>query len=290
MEPTTPWHVAFTYDEFDGDGDNVHSGTFEEFYVSPKQYRKIIKTDEFAQIEVANGVDLYRTGEQGSPPQSTLQSVKEILSPLYGATAAPDSSPDKLDWTIGKTTLPCVVLRNGRILSTNGLPKFCYEPGTSTLRYTRGQQGWDETVYNDIFQFEERHLAHDVEVTHGGKPFLKIRLAKIEALPQLDKSLFLPPAGSPGPLSGIVTVPSGILMKEYLVHKEFAHFPRGTRGKVTIKFTVNKEGRVIQAKATEGPDELRKPAEENVRKMQFRPFLVLDKPVEVESTTFYIIQ
>jgi len=79
-------------------------------------------------------------------------------------------------------------------------------------------------------------------------------------------------------------------MKEYLVHREFPHFPRGIHGTVAVKCTVNKEGHVILAQATEGPEELRKPAEEDVRKLEFRPFLILDKVVEVESTTFYNIQ
>jgi Periplasmic protein TonB, links inner and outer membranes len=289
LQPTTPWHIELTYDEFDEDGDNVHSGTIEEFYISPKKYKKVIKTDEFAQTEVANGIDLYRGRDQSWPAPSTLQAMREVLSPLYGAVVTADASPDKLDWTVGQTKMPCVVLRNGTVISENGLRKFCYEPGTAIVRYTRGR-GWDETVYNDVFLFEHRHFAHDLEVTHGGKSFLKIHLAKIETVPTLDDSLFLPPAGSPGPVSGVVTVPSGILMNEYLVHREFPHFARGTRGKVTVKFTVNKDGRVMQAQATDGPDELRKPAEENVMKMQFRPFLVLDKPVEVESATFYTVQ
>jgi len=29
MQPTTPWHIELTYDEFDEDGDNVHSGVIE---------------------------------------------------------------------------------------------------------------------------------------------------------------------------------------------------------------------------------------------------------------------
>jgi hypothetical protein len=290
MQPTTPWHVEFTYDEFDEDGDNAHSGTIEEFYVNPKKYRKIIKTDEFVQTEVASGTDLYRNGDQGWPAQSTLQVMREVLSPLYSATITGDSSPDKLDWTVGKIVLPCVVLSNTRVISANGLRKFCYEPGSSILRYTRGQ-GWDETVYNDVFQFDRRYLAHDVEVTHAGKPFLMIHLAKIEALPQIDESMFLPPAGSPGLLAGVLNVPSAMLMKEYLVHREFPpHLPRGIHGKVAVTFTVNKEGRVVRAQAIDGPDELRKPVEQDVMKFEFRPFLILDKPVEVECTTFYNIQ
>jgi hypothetical protein len=170
----------------------------------------------------------------------------------------------------------------------NGLPKVCFEAGTAILRYTRGES-WDETVYNGMFQFDGRYLAHDVEVTHGGKPFLKIRLAKIEPVPQLDTAVLSPPPGSPGPITGPVTVPAFLLASKP-VKREFPHFPKGVRGKVTVKFTVNKEGRDIKAEATEGPPDLRKPVEEAVKKSQFQPFLILGKPVEAESTTFYFIQ
>jgi hypothetical protein len=290
--PATSWHIELTYDEFDEDGDNAHSGTLEEFYVNPKQYRKVIKTDEFSQTEVASGGDLYRSGDQNWPPAATSQAVWEVVSPLYQyqVSALDDTSPDKLDWTVGGVKLSCIVLRNRTVLSESGLQKFCFEPGTTILRYSRGT-GWDETVYNGVFRLGERYLARDVEVTHGGKPFLKIHLVKVEAAPQLEESLFLPPTDTSGPLTGVVSVPSAILMKEYLMHRELPpHVPRGIHGKVTVKFTVNKEGRVVRAQATDGPAELRKPVEENVMKWQFRPFLILDKPVEVESTTFYNIQ
>ena len=292
-QSAAPWHAELTYDEFDEDGDNVHSGTVEEFYVSPKKYRKIIKTDEFTQTEVANGAELYRDGDQGWPPQATLQAAREVFEPLYQSSVERQghATPDKLDWTVGNTLLSCVVLRGvGMIISTDGLPKFCYEPGTNILRYTRGE-GWDETVYNNVFLFQQRNIAHDLEVTHGGKPFLKIHLAKIGLLPQIDESLFLPPAGSPGPLTGSITVPSAILMKEYLVHRSFPpHFPKGVPGKVTVKFEVSKDGRVVRAASTDGPEELRKPAEEDAMKLEFRPFLILGKAVEVRSTTVYNIQ
>src|SRR4051812_4608205 len=86
IRPDVPWHLEFAYDEFDEDGDNVHSGTVEEVYVSPKKFRKVIKTDEFSQTEVADGSDLYRAGDQNWPPQSERQAEKALLSPLYEAS------------------------------------------------------------------------------------------------------------------------------------------------------------------------------------------------------------
>jgi len=32
-----PWHIAVTYDQFDEDGDNVHSGVYEEYWAGAKK-------------------------------------------------------------------------------------------------------------------------------------------------------------------------------------------------------------------------------------------------------------
>jgi hypothetical protein len=291
----SPWHAELTYDEFDGDGDNVHSGTIEEYYVSPKKYRTITKTDEFAQTEVANGSDLYRIGNQDWPPATTLQAARTVLEPLSDLTIGGQGrgNPDQMDWKVGSVVLPCVVIRNfGTIISDNGLPKFCYERGTMILRYAHAF-GWDETVYNNIVLFQKRYYARDAEVTHSGKPFLKIHLAKIEPLPQIDESLFATPADSPGPLAGLLTVPSRVLMKDYLLPNPSPHVPhflKGVHGKVTVKFNVDKDGRVIHSSAIDGPEELRKPAEQEVQQYEFRPFFILGKAVEVQSTMVYNIQ
>lgn len=288
-KPSVPWHVELSYDEFDEDGDNVHSGTVEEFYMSLAKYRRIIKTDEFSQTEVATGSSLYRVRDQGWPKMSVSQAIDETLSPLYRITDNYfDGSPDALDWTVGQAKLSCVALRNGRILSDNGLPKFCYEPGTAILRYTRGQ-GWDETVYNEIFPFEQRYVANEVDVTHGGKPFLKIHVSKIETLQQLDSALFSPPADSPGPIAEPVRVPGRLLIELPEPGRYPPSFPRGVRGKVTVAFTVDKKGHVKKATATDGPEELRKPTEKAAKDLRFRPFLLLGKPVEVESAMSYDI-
>jgi hypothetical protein len=247
----------------------------------------VVKTDEVSQTEVATGSDLYRAGTQDWLSKATLQAIDEALTPLYRAAQNANASPDKLDWTVGKVKLSCVVLRNGRVLSDNGLEKFCYEPGTTLLRYTRGS-GWDETVYNSVFEFDHRYLARDVEVTHGGKPYLKIRVGKIEPA-QVDSALFSPPPGSPGPLTGPVTVPPFLLVRKP-GPLEFPHFPRGVHGKVTVKITVSKDGRVTKAEAIEGPEELLRPAEELAKKAQFEPFLILGRPTEVVSTTGLIVQ
>ena len=154
------------------------------------------------------------------------------------------------------------------------------------LRYTRGS-GWDETIYSNFVLFQDRYVPLGIEVTHAGKAFLKIHVKELESIAQIDDSLLKPPTGSAGPLAERVSISSDILMRDYLVSPGIPSYPRGAHGKVNVKFVVGKDGRVIQADAVDGPAELRGPAVEAMRKYRFRPFLVLDKPVEVESGMFF---
>jgi len=42
-----------SYDQFDEDGDNIHSGVDEEFWAGPKKYRRIYKSDNLNQTDYA---------------------------------------------------------------------------------------------------------------------------------------------------------------------------------------------------------------------------------------------
>lgn len=283
VRPATPWHIKLSYDEFDEDGDNVHSGSIEEFVVSAKKYKRVYSGDTLNQIDFASEQGLYRAGDQRWPSPTELQVRNEAFRPLYRVRFDdPNTKIDRTDWQIGATKLPCVIVRRtDLIISDNGLPKFCFDPGTVMLRYTRGR-GWDETTYNNIVWFQQHYLARDVTVTQGGTAFLKIHIDQMESLSSVDEAIFTPPANS-SRIGARIALSAEILMGEYLVSEGRLRNPRTASGKVNVNFVVGKDGRVIQADAIDGPEQLRKAALDAMRGYRFRPFLVLDEPVEVES-------
>jgi hypothetical protein len=63
-----PWHILATFDKFDEDGDNVDSGTYEEVWISARQYRVTHTSKDFTQTDVATDAGLYRTGNEKCPP------------------------------------------------------------------------------------------------------------------------------------------------------------------------------------------------------------------------------
>ncbi len=285
---TKPWRVKLTWDQFDEDGDNIHSGTFDEYYVDSKKYRRTYVGDTLNQTEAATESGLYRSGDQRWPTRAEMQIRSEALQPLYLALRdQPNVRLDKINWQFGSSKLPCIILRRTDVtISDNGLSKFCFEPGTVLLRYTRGS-GWDETFYSNFVLFQDRYVPLNIEVTQAGKAYLKINVEELESVAPIDDSLLKPPPGSAGRIAERVSISSDILMRDYLVSTAMPSYPRGTHGKVTVKFVVGKDGRVIQADAEDGPAELRGPAVEAIRKYHFRPFLVLGQPVEVESGMFF---
>src|SRR6202021_1085645 len=48
-----PWHIVVTYDQFDEDGDNVHSGVYEEYWAGAKKYKRIYKSDNLNETDYA---------------------------------------------------------------------------------------------------------------------------------------------------------------------------------------------------------------------------------------------
>ena len=74
-----PWHIVVTYDQFDEDGDNVHSGVYEEFWAGTKKFKRIYKSDDLNQTDYATDKGLYRVGDQKWPDRTQAQVRTEVL-------------------------------------------------------------------------------------------------------------------------------------------------------------------------------------------------------------------
>ena len=281
LHPQKPWHIELTYDQFDEDGDNVHSGTIEEFYAGPKKYKRILQSDTLTQTDVATAAGLFRAGDQRWESPTQLQVEQETLQPFYLADDDPKTTKlEALQWSVGKTALSCVGLSSKEVhmITVSGLTKLCFDPGTTRLRYTRGR-GWDETTYNDFAEFDGREVARRITVTHVGKPFLKIHIEKLETYSPAGEEDFAPPVGSTQ-LQGRIKLPAAMLR---LTYPGDLGGSGGDNGVVQVRFVMGKDGKVIEAAVIAGPKGLQKKAVAAMYGCRFRPFLILGEPVEVES-------
>jgi hypothetical protein len=274
-----PWHIVVTYDQFDEDGDKVHSGVYEEYWVGGKKYKRIYKSDNFNQTDYATDKGLYRHGDQQWPDQAQSQVRAEVIAPFAYAATLRGFHGRNVERTFSGYKLQCVVIERDSGISDP--TQYCFEPDSSALRYNRGF-GWFQTVYNRIVPFQGRNLAQEVDVTDGGEPYLKLRVETIELISHVDDADFIPPPDSVGPLGDRV---SGV-RPEPINMSSLPQWPASLRAQhftVKVEIVIGKDGHVVSAHGVSGPPAGYKACENAVRKWVFKPFLVLDKPVEVEQ-------
>jgi hypothetical protein len=273
-----PWHIAVTYDQFDGDGDNVHSGVYEEYRAGAKKYKRIYKSDNLNQTDYATDKGLYRLGDQQWPDRAQLQVRNEVVDPFSYAATLVGFHGRNVEHAFSDYKLQCVLFEKDSEISNP--TQYCFEPNGSVLRYSKGF-GWFQTVYNRIVPFQGRSLAQEVEVTDAGKPYLKLKVETIELISHVDDADFAPPPAAIGPLgdriSGVNPVPIKTTLPQWPTSLRSQHFT------VTAEIVIGKDGHVVSAHGISGPAEGHKACENSVRKWVFAPYLVLGKPVEVEA-------
>jgi hypothetical protein len=133
-------------------------------------------------------------------------------------------------------------------------------------------------------QVQGRNLARDLDVTDGGKPYLKLRIQTIELISRLDDAEFAPPPDAVGPMGDRI---SGV-SPDKITKLGFPQWPASLRGQhftVVVEYIIGKDGHVFGVHAVSGPREAYKACEDEVRRWVFKPYLVLDQPVEVEQKT-----
>jgi hypothetical protein len=273
-----PWHIVVNYDQYDEDGDNVHSGVYEEYWAGAKKYKRIYESDDFNQTDYATEKGLYRKGDQRWPNSTQSKVRAEVIDPFFYAATLEGFHGRIVEHAFGRDKLECVLIAK---TSEGSNPiQYCFEPASSILRYDHGF-GWLQTVYNRIVSFQGRNLAQEVEVTDGGKAYLKLRVDKIELIPQVDETEFIPPPDAIGPI--VDRVSDVEVTETKMVFPEWPASMRGQHFTVQVEFIIGKDGHVVSAHGVSGPPDAYKACEDAYLKSTYRPYFVLDEPVEVKE-------
>lgn len=273
------WHIVVNYDQFDEDGDNVNSGVFEEYWAGPKLYKRIYKSDTLNQTEYATAKGLFRVGDQKWPDQAALAVRSEIVAPFNGISTMNEAVGKSEERAFGNSKLDCVFLYGNSQMIPSEPPQYCFEPGTVVLRYIRGD-GWFQTAYNNIAQFQGRNIAREVVVTDGGKPYLKLHVDSLDQIATVNEADFTPPSDAVGVGNRI----SGVRVRVIKSTAPIAPASlRGQHWKAHVQVVIGKDGHVLSAHMIDGPPEAAKACEEAAMKWVYAPYLVLGEPVEVEA-------
>jgi TonB family protein len=286
-----PWHIKVSYQTFDYHGDPEISGTYEEFWISPRNYKRSYASANFTQTDFATDGVLFRSGNQEWPGSRETMVRELLIRPLGAGVDLQQSKLVKTDRSFGQTTLQCIAVRPRK---TNAItvigypetfPHFCFEQKAPILRFDSEGGGENDTVYNNITRFQGRYLARDVKVANEGKQCMTLHVDTLESLSNATE--FTPASDAVGPLNGRMALYPGNI-KELILKMPPPVYPASAKqahiqGTVVVQAIIGKDGKVTEAHPVSGPSQLQQAAADCVRKWEFRPFLVMGEPVDFET-------
>lgn len=138
------WHLKATYQPFDPAGKPKSRGTYEEFWVSGRRYKRSYASAEFTQTDFATDQGLYRSGNQDWPGPVETRVRTDLIQPVPADTELRDVV---LRWKLrafGKESLQCISLvpkRSNVTVHVAGYtdsdvyPQYCFAANEPILRF-----------------------------------------------------------------------------------------------------------------------------------------------------------
>jgi len=323
-----PWHILVRYEKFDWLGETEQTGAYEEWWIAPNRYRLAYRGPTFTQTEYGTESGVYRTGDPRWPGRLQTQIRDEFVHPVSRELDLQFNDASKLPRDRKKGVLSCVALEPWPARKVGfmimiyefDVARICFEPDTLILRASRGVRrrgtDTDEIFYQRTLQFQHRYVAGDVYVAHGGRPFLKLHLEKLEAIERPDPAIVMPPPDAMRIDDKPITPDPAVIQFDYLLQDGrwkfwIDEFPNGIRppvkdrwlattdcvpppdsadstvrleGDIWRKFTIDRKGRVTAVEFMFGNREGLEDTEEVMKETVYRPFLLRGAPVEIEVT------
>lgn len=285
-----PWHIRASFTIYDANGKPEDSGAYEEWWVSPNQYKRSFTSGKATQTDYATPGGLFREGAQDWLPEA--EDIRmDLIEPIPRLTAG-DFNLKKFSESEKGGKLKCVQLfypiRGDLIVPKDFYPSYCFESGYPALR-TSSLGSYSTTVYNQIVVFQGHFLAREIHVSEMRKPALDLTVDAMEGLAAApDRLLSVPADAKPVPLETISFGKNGprfgirMLLKKPVPEYPMPEKIAGIQGTVIFVATIEKDGHLDKISLVSGPVRLQKSALDAVSKWVYRPLVVMGEPRAVE--------
>jgi hypothetical protein len=285
-----PWHLKASYEVFDDVGRSKYKGTYEEWWVSGKQYKRSYQDPEFSQTEYGTDHGPLRSGNAAWLGGAIYSVRPELVDPLNGPEQRTEIEPVAADRMFGRNKLRCITVNpkvppKGTPAQTV-FPTYCFNPERPILRLFSSTNNFNQTLFNRIVLFRGHYVGGDISVTRLGKDEVKIHLDLLEPLTHVNAADFDPPTDAVAPAPRRITVGAAVTAGNILT-KVQPVYPLGAKtlrvqGVVVIQAAIGKDGHILpNLRAISGPPELRDAAVDAVRRWVYKPYLLNGEPVEV---------
>jgi TonB family protein len=284
---SAPWHLKATYEGLNDDGSVKETGTLEEFWISAKKHRVIFSSPGFTQTDYTTEDGRYRVGDPARP-QGLAAIAQNNLFPFFPSGDMVGRSTLVLaDKAIGSAQLKCVTVDTSKPGVAGYAEAYCFTPSAPILRVFEITQGANQILYNNIVQVRGAYVAREVFSSRLGKPQMRVRIDRIEGLPQPVDADFTPPPDAVR-LRGPELMGSGV-MAGRIIQRVSPIYPAAAKaarveGTVVLEASIGKDGKIANLQAVSGPKMLIPAAINVVRQWVYEPYLLDGEPVEVGTT------
>jgi TonB family protein len=283
-----PWHLKASYEVFDTEGKSKDKGTYEEWRITPKQYRLAFQSPLVSFEEYRTDQAVFRSGGQDWPGRPLGMIQEAIVEPIPVTVNMDKTMFTNYERSFGKVKAPCTALVDRhRTQPPENAMSYCFAPTNAVLLYSTSSGKVYQALYQHISAVHGHYLAHDIQYFLLGKPWLTIHIDTLEsislsALPSLTVPAGLLPVerrenGAPG------VVKVGALTSKVVPVYPVAAKLMGVQGTVLLGATIARDGHIRKLEVLAGPPQLQQPALDAVKQWVYAPYLLDGEPVEVQT-------
>jgi TonB family protein len=278
-----PWHAKASFKFFDEKGNVTDEGTYEELWVSRTKFKLSFTEKSFTHTEFGTSKGILLSG---NPAQSIeLESFvrSEFADPLPSLKTVQGEKFALTPTQLGAIKFSCLRQTNANAEPIG--PNWCLDPEKPILLIDN-IPGGQHVIHSKTLSFQDRFVAGDLRFVSNGKAILTAHLDSLEPLGPIDEADFAPPADA-APWTPIVVL-SPDIAQTLLTVKVAPDYPvaaqkQDVKGKVMMKATIGKDGKVTDLQVVSGPDMLRDAAMDAVRQWVFEPYRVNGEPVRART-------
>ena len=291
-EGAAPWHLKADF-QWQMRGRSVESGTIEEWWKSPYQWRRTYSLNKQTWTEWS--VD--RAHQLQSPETflprgfAELRIATPLITPLFQAKNFLPEYPMKIEATPDSTDMHCISVVNpehyaDQIDPDFLFPKYCLDK----MAVLRGVLTSNTLVtFSNFTVVDNRAVARLVDVFVDGSKVSESKVSVFEPLSQADEALLQPGRNTVSePFSPQASDPRPVL-----VHSEKPIVPasmviEGGGGPIRLSVVIGKDGKVKPSGPIFGTTAaglgIVQAAREAAKGFRYQPYLIDGQPVEVAWT------
>lgn len=288
-EDIRSWHVEATFQRIDTTGKTQETGAFEGFWKSAHEYKLSYASPSFTRTIWATPSGDFSTSNSKWPDDVEWA----VRRSLFDVTLEPhDMRYFKAAWRDGAdSNVRCIDILfvvAPPNFKREWSPSYCFNTSTLVLRYGSETFGRYQAIFNDIVAAHGTFIARDVELMHAGKPYFRLHVDRLEALPVQTDAIFRPdPKAIPIQRRLVLDTDMRYIQTTQMrgisrpMNRKF-RTPQMLGQEVVVQVLVDKGGSVADARGRAGDSAVQFEAIIASGKWHFKPYLV-----DGEPTAFY---